>query len=74
MKVDNKQKVLNLFFEAPQKEFHIRLLARLTKLNPNTIIKITDNLAKEGFITKKKSHLVYRFFYLIASLNASKAS
>ena len=53
-KMDNKQKVLNQIFENPIKDFHIRLLARKTGLNPNTIIKITDELVEEDLITKKK--------------------
>ena len=55
MKLDNVQKVLKLFFEEPQRGFHIRLLARLTKLNPNTIIKITESLAKKQILIKNKS-------------------
>ena len=54
--MDNKIKLLAVFFEYPQKEFHIRQLARLTKLHPNTIINITDEFAKEGFIQKTKSN------------------
>lgn len=53
--MDNKFKVLAEFFEHPQKEFHIRQLARLTKLHPNTIISITDDFAKSGFVKKFKS-------------------
>ena len=53
MKVDNKEKVLKIIFAEPNKSFHIRLLGRLTKLHPNTIIKITDELVKEGYITKE---------------------
>ena len=54
--MDNRQGVLAVFFEYPHKEFHIRQLARVTKLHPNTIITITNKLAKEGFIEKVKSH------------------
>ncbi len=53
MKIDNKEKVLNCIFAEPDKSFHIRLLGRLTKLHPNTIITITDELVKEGYITKE---------------------
>ncbi|MBI5392464.1 nucleotidyltransferase domain-containing protein [Candidatus Woesearchaeota archaeon] len=52
--MNNKEKILKEFFEDTYKSFHIRLLARLTKLNPNTIITITDELAKEGLIKKEK--------------------
>ncbi len=53
--IDNKEKVLRLFFEHPEKEFHIRQLARLSKLNPNTIINLTNQLLKEGLIIKSES-------------------
>ena len=55
MKIDNRQKALMNFFESPSKEFHIRQLARITKLHPNTIIKISDELVEEGLIEKAKS-------------------
>ena len=51
-KMDNKEKILKIIFEEPNKEFHIRLLARLTKMHPNTVITITDELAKENTIFK----------------------
>lgn len=52
--MDNKEKVMQVLMDDPQKEFHLRLLARLTKLNPNTVISITDELAKEGLAIKEK--------------------
>lgn len=54
--MDTQQKVLVMFFEYPHKEFHIRQLARATKLHPNTIMTITSKLARDGFIEKVKSH------------------
>tara|TARA_Y100000310_G_C20634976_1_gene790667 strand:+ start:631 stop:1143 length:513 start_codon:yes stop_codon:yes gene_type:complete len=53
--MDNKDKVLNQIFENPTYSFHIRELARITKLNPNTIINITLNLKKENIIIKRKN-------------------
>jgi predicted nucleotidyltransferase len=53
--MNNKEKLLQQLMDNPNKEFHIRLLARLTKLNPNTIISITDELAEEGIAIKEKS-------------------
>ncbi len=52
--MNNKDKILKQLFEKPAKEFHIRLLARLTKLNPNTIINITNDFIKEGLVIKRK--------------------
>ena len=57
--IDNKNKVLKVLFENPLTKFHIRELARITKLNPNTIINITNLLKKENLIKiEKKKHLV----------------
>ncbi len=51
---DNRRKVLILFLEYPSKEFHIRQLSRLTNLNPNTIINITEEMMKEKLIVKSR--------------------
>ncbi len=53
--MDNRQKILEVLFEEPDRDFHIRLLARRTGLHPNTVIKVTAMLAQEGLITKEKS-------------------
>lgn len=52
--MNNKEKVLKILFEDSYREFHLRLLARLTKLNPNTVLTITDALAREKIIKKYK--------------------
>src|SRR3989338_8121467 len=55
-------RVLKLIFEKPTYKFHIREMARLTKLNPNTVIDTIKKLSKEGLIkTKKKKHIVELF-------------
>lgn len=48
------QKVLEVFFENPSREFHLRELSRLLKLSMPTIISTTDKLAKERLIIKEK--------------------
>lgn len=59
MKQSNYEEVLNVFFDNPNGKFYIREIARITKLNPNTILNITNRLEKEGFISKeKKKHVV----------------
>lgn len=56
---NNEEKVLKELFNKPTYRFHVRELARATKLNPNTIINLTNQLEKEGLIKKqKKKHLV----------------
>ena len=55
----NYDKVLNVFFDNPTEKFYIREIARLTKLNPNTILNITEQLVKEDLIKReKKKHIV----------------
>ena len=56
---NNEEKVLKELFNKPTYRFHIRELARVAKLNPNTIINLTNQLEKEGIMQKqKKKHLV----------------
>lgn len=51
---DKKQKVLEILFSRPEYKFHIRELARLTNVHPNTIIKISNDLKKDKFVQKRK--------------------
>lgn len=50
--------VLDLFFENPTKEFHLRELSRLLKLSMPTIITMTETFAKEELITKTKGDVM----------------
>jgi len=52
-----RNKVLELFCIDPDAKLHIREIARQSNLNPNTVLKETKNLAKEGLliITKTKA-------------------
>lgn len=54
------QKVLEIFFENPSKEFHLRELSRLLKLSMPTIISTTDALCKENLILKNKGRVLTR--------------
>ncbi len=59
MKKGNQDKVLEVFFDNPTEKFYIREIARITKLNPNTIINISEKLIREGLIKReKKEHVV----------------
>ena len=53
--------ILKLFFEDPTEEYHIREVARITKLNPMTIRKYFDYFLKEELIVKKASKLYSTF-------------
>ncbi len=69
--------VLKVFFEDPNKKFHIRELARLTDLSPPGIMKIVKNLEKEklviaekrGFVTDVCATRTDAFFRLKRSVN-----
>ena len=53
------QKVLNLFFREPYREFHLREAARESKVSPMTAKKQLDRFADEGIVEKsKKANLV----------------
>ena len=52
------QKVLEIFFENPSREFHLRELSRLLKLSMPTIISTTDILSKEKLIIKIKGKVL----------------
>ena len=46
--------VLELFFDKPSSEFHLRELSRLSKLSMPTILSATDVLSKEKLVIKTK--------------------
>jgi len=57
-KMNNEQKVLKILFENPTTKFHLRELARILRLNPNTIINITKILEKDKLILKEKKKYI----------------
>ncbi|MBW2976226.1 nucleotidyltransferase domain-containing protein [Candidatus Woesearchaeota archaeon] len=52
------QRVLEIFFDNPSREFHLRELSRLLKLSMHTIISSTDALSKEKLIIKTKGNVL----------------
>jgi predicted nucleotidyltransferase len=55
--MDKKEKISDLFFNYPMKEFHVRQISRDLKLNTKTVMKYLKILQKEGIINKiKKKH------------------
>jgi len=52
------EKILEIFFENPSREFHLRELSRLLKFSMPTIISTTDILAKEKLIIKIRSKVL----------------
>jgi predicted nucleotidyltransferase len=55
---DNNLKVMSVFFHYPEKNFHLRELARLTGLSMPGIRKIVKRLEKEGLLASKKEAVV----------------
>ncbi len=55
---DNNLRVMKLFFESPEKRFHIRQIARLAGISSTGAIKIVKKLKKHGLFTSKKERMV----------------
>jgi len=58
LKLSNQQKILRIFFDNPLEKFHIRELARITGLNPNTVLNILTDLEKENLVCRNKKNYV----------------
>ena len=48
------QRVLEIFFKNPSKDFYIREIARLSKVSPGFSKKATDEFLREGLLVKKR--------------------
>ena len=57
--MDNK--IINLFLEYPEKEYHVREIAKLTGISPTTASKYLEALKKKNLLTSKyeRNHLLY---------------
>ena len=55
MILNKEDLILEVFFKNPSKQYHIRSLARVTGLNPNTVISVTDRLEEDGLIVKERN-------------------
>lgn len=55
---DNTLRVMRLFFEGPEKQFHIRQIARLTGISSTGIIKIVKKLKAQGILKSRKERMV----------------
>jgi len=59
---NNAFTVLRIFLENPEKKFHIREIARITKLSPPGVMKIVKNIVKEGILVEEKGKVVNNVF------------
>jgi predicted nucleotidyltransferase len=55
---DNNYLVMGLFFDNPEKKFHIRQISRLLGLSPPGILKIVKRLKKEGLLVSEKKGMI----------------
>ena len=55
-------KIIDLFLENPEREYHIRQLSRIFKKSPTTISKVLKDYQKQGILTseKKFNHLLFK--------------
>jgi len=55
-------KIINLFLENPEKDFHVREIARLVKKSPTTISKYLKEFSKKKILIQKKelNHLLFK--------------
>lgn len=54
---DNNYKIMKLFFDNPEKQFHIRETARLTRLSAPGVLKILKKLKKENLLVSEKNKI-----------------
>jgi predicted nucleotidyltransferase len=55
---DNSLKIMKLFFDSPEKSFHIREIARLTYLSAPGVLKILKKLKDGGLLESEKGKVV----------------
>ncbi|HLC75210.1 MAG TPA: nucleotidyltransferase domain-containing protein [Candidatus Nanoarchaeia archaeon] len=55
--MDKKKAIINIFLDNPTAEFHIREVARLTKLNHMTVRSYLNKFIKEELLIKKSAKL-----------------
>lgn len=55
---DNNYKVMKLFFDNPDKKFHIREIARQTGLSAPGVLKILKKLKEEKILQSEKENVV----------------
>lgn len=59
---DNTYAVMKLFFDSPEKKFHVRQIARLTRLSAPGVAKIVAKLKKEGLVSFEDTGIVKNVF------------
>ncbi len=57
MGLNNKDRVLSIFFENPERKFTVRKLASLTRIPRSTIQRLLESMRREKLIDKKNRFL-----------------
>ena len=55
-------KILELFFEYPNKQFSIREISKKTRIPSSTVQRIIEKLKKEGFISKENKPIINPYY------------
>lgn len=55
---NTKEKILEVLFESPNREFHLRELSRITKISAPALGKAINELKKENLIISEKKFLL----------------
>jgi len=58
---ENKNKIMKLFFNNPNKEFYLREISRLTKVSPSGSFRILNKLEGKNLIVRNKNKAVTNF-------------
>ncbi len=64
--METKISILSKFFEDSESEFHIREIARLTKINHTTVRQVLNKLVKDELLTSKKEKLFVSYKSIIS--------
>lgn len=62
MKLTNMEKILGVFFDKPAYRYYVREIARITDLNPNTVLNIISQLEKEELVIREKKSYIVEVF------------
>ena len=62
--METKIAIMRPFFEDPDREFQIRELSRIVKINHTTVRKYLNGLVKESLLKKDKIVLIFSTIHL----------
>lgn len=60
--MENKEKIMNLFFINPMSKFHVRELSRMTKFDTKTVMNYLKNFVIDGMIVRRKMKNKYPYY------------